>query len=193
VIQTPQGQIGHVALLFIARPNHCRRPRPPDASPAIPPHILRQWSFSAHPDPVSTRRASGLGFVAQPSNPTVFWWTTANPACRLQLWAATLHRLQSMTSSCFSCHMRPALDPAGHRVPRVRPTCLSTPRRPRKAQTFRAHSSLAPMQIKPQPAPAILGQESVYTMLSITHHSQERPSTSPRTLWFSKVKKSPNV
>jgi hypothetical protein len=41
------------------------------------------------------------------------------------------------------------------------------------------------MQIKPQPAPAILGQESVHTTLSITHHSQERSSTGPRTLWSS--------
>jgi hypothetical protein len=38
------------------------------------------------------------------------------------------------------------------------------------------------MQIKSQPAPAILGQESIHTTLSITHHSQERPSTGPRTL-----------
>jgi hypothetical protein len=29
-------------------------------------------SFSARPDPVSARRASGLGFVPQPSNPTGF-------------------------------------------------------------------------------------------------------------------------
>jgi hypothetical protein len=33
----------------------------------------------------------------------------------------------------FLSNMRPTLDPAGHRVRRVRPTCLSTPRRPRKA------------------------------------------------------------
>jgi hypothetical protein len=38
------------------------------------------------------------------------------------------------------------------------------------------------MQIKPQPAPAILSQESVHTTLSIIHHSQERPSTGPQTL-----------
>jgi hypothetical protein len=55
---------------------------------------------------------------------------------------------------------------------------------PRKAQTFHACSSPAPTQIKPQLAPAILGQE-FHTMLSITHHSQERPSTSPRMLWSS--------
>jgi hypothetical protein len=32
-------QIGHVALLFIARPRHHRRLRPPDASPAILPNV----------------------------------------------------------------------------------------------------------------------------------------------------------
>jgi hypothetical protein len=72
--------------------------------PCNPPRVRRHRSFSAHPDPVSTRRATRLGFVAQPSNPTVLWWTTANSACSLWSWAATLHRLLSMTSSCFSCH-----------------------------------------------------------------------------------------
>jgi hypothetical protein len=43
------------------------------------------------------------------------------------------------TGSCpqlrlaFLATMQPALDPASHRVARVRLTCLSTPRRPRKA------------------------------------------------------------
>jgi hypothetical protein len=32
------------------------------------------------------------------------WWIVANPVCRLRSWVATLHRLQSTTSSCFSCH-----------------------------------------------------------------------------------------
>jgi hypothetical protein len=36
-------------------------------------------------------------------NRSVLWWTAANPACRLRLWATTLHRLRSTTSSCFSC------------------------------------------------------------------------------------------
>jgi hypothetical protein len=71
----------------------------------------------------------------------------------------------------FLATMWPALDPTSHLVPQVRHTCLSTPRRPRKAQTFRARSSPAPTQIKPQPAPAILSQESVHTTLSITHHN----------------------
>jgi hypothetical protein len=34
----------------------------------------------------------------------VFWWTAANPVCRLRLWAATLHWIWSTTSPCFSCH-----------------------------------------------------------------------------------------
>jgi hypothetical protein len=51
----PQGQIGHVALLFIARPHRRRRPCPPDASPTIPPHVRRHRSFSARPDPISAR------------------------------------------------------------------------------------------------------------------------------------------
>jgi hypothetical protein len=47
--------------------------------------------------------------------------------------------------------------------------------------TFRACSSPAPTPVKPQPAPAILSQELVHTMLSITHHTRKRPSTSPQT------------
>jgi hypothetical protein len=53
---------------------------------------------------------------------------------------------------------------------------------PHMVLTFRTRSSPAPTQIKPQPAPTILGQESIYTMLSITHHTKERPCTNPRML-----------
>jgi hypothetical protein len=41
-------------------------------------------SFSTRSDPVSAHRASGLGLVAQPSTPTVLWWTSANPADSVQ-------------------------------------------------------------------------------------------------------------
>jgi hypothetical protein len=81
----------------------------------------------------------------------------------------------------------PHLIPFGHQVHRAKPTCLSTPRRPRKAKTFRVCSSLAPTQIKSQPAPVILDQESIHTMLSITHHTRERPFTGPPTLRSSKL------
>jgi hypothetical protein len=56
----------------MARPRRHRRPRPPDASRAIPPRVHRHRSFSARPNPVSARRASGLGFVDQPCNPAGF-------------------------------------------------------------------------------------------------------------------------
>jgi hypothetical protein len=86
----------------------------------------------------------------------------------------------------FALHILPVCDPHlisfGHWVHQAKPTCLSTPRRPRKAKTFRAHSSLAPTQIKPQLAPAILDQELVHTTLKVTHHTKERPSTGPQTL-----------
>jgi hypothetical protein len=49
------------------------------------------------------------------------------------------------------------------------------------ATTFHACSSPAPTRVKPQPALAILSQESVHTTLSITHHTRKRPSTGPRT------------
>jgi hypothetical protein len=49
------------------------------------------------------------------------------------------------------------------------------------ATTFRACSAPAPTLVKPQPAPAILRQESVHTMLSIAHHTRKRPSTGPQT------------
>jgi hypothetical protein len=49
------------------------------------------------------------------------------------------------------------------------------------ATTFRACFSPAPTPVKPQPAPAILSQESVHTTLSITYHTRKRPSTGPRT------------
>jgi hypothetical protein len=47
--------------------------------------------------------------------------------------------------------------------------------------TFCAYSSPALALVKPQPATAILGQESVHTTLSITHHTRKQPSTGPRT------------
>jgi hypothetical protein len=73
----------------------------------------------------------------------------------------------------------PHLIPFGHLVHRANPTFLSTPRRPCKDKTFRAYSSPAPTQIKLQPAPTILSQESVHFTLSITHHTRERPSSGP--------------
>jgi hypothetical protein len=49
---------------------------------------------------------------------------------------------------------------------------ISTPRG-LTGNDFRACSSPAPTPVKPQPAPAILSQESVHTTLSITHHTRK--------------------
>jgi hypothetical protein len=87
----------------------------------------------AHLDPVSARRASGLGFVAQPSNPTVLCEPPQTP--RADSGCEPL----PFTGSCpllrlaFLSTMLLALGPTGHRAPRDEPTCLSTPRRPCKA------------------------------------------------------------
>jgi hypothetical protein len=48
-------------------------------------------------------------------------------------------------------------------------------------ETFHTCSSPALTPVKPQPAPAILSQESVQTTLSITHHTRKRPPTGPQT------------
>jgi hypothetical protein len=127
------GQIGHVALLFIARPRRFRRPRPPDASPAIPPRVRRHRSFSTRPDPVSARRASGLDFVAQPSNPTVFGEPPQTPCAECGREPLPCTGSSPRLRLAFLATMWPAHDPTGHQAPRVRPTCLSTPWRPRKA------------------------------------------------------------
>jgi hypothetical protein len=117
----PQGQIGHVALLFIARPRRCRR-LPPQTeasrraqipSPPAKPPVLVLWLNQV------TRRFSG----EPPQTPR------ADSDCEPLPCTGSGRRLRL----AFLAIMRPALDPAGHRAPRARPTCLSTPRRPRKA------------------------------------------------------------
>jgi hypothetical protein len=77
--------------------------------------------------------------------------------------------------------MRPALDSAGHRVPRTKPTCLLHTWRPHRRRPFRTCSSPAQTPVKPQPAPTILSQDLVHTTFSITHHTRKQPSTGPRT------------
>jgi hypothetical protein len=86
-----------------------------------------------------------------------------------------------MTSSCRSCHH------AAHtwlRWPQglSNEAYLSSPHlEASPATTFRTCSSPAATPVKPRTAPAILSQESVHTMLSITHHTRKRPSTRPWT------------
>jgi hypothetical protein len=142
----------------------------PDASPAIPPRVP---CFEA------SRRARIPSLPAE-SLVLVLWLNQvtrrfcgelpqtprADSGCELHPAPTYVHDFVLLFLSPWGPH----LIPFGHRVPRAKPTCLSTPRSPRKTKTFRARSSLAPTQTKPQLALAILDQELVHTTLSITHH-----------------------
>jgi hypothetical protein len=178
-------QHGQVALLCIRRPHLCYSLRPPTQA-------LRSRRVSSGIEASRCTRIPSL--PAEP--PVLVLWpiqvtrqfcdelpqtSRADSGRELLPCTDSSRRLRL----AFLATMRPALDPAGHWVPRAEPTCLSTPWRPCNAKTFRACSSPAPMQIKPQPTPAILNQESVHTTLSITHHTRKRPSTGPQTLWTS--------
>jgi hypothetical protein len=74
-----------------------------DASLVIPTCVLRleaSWHARISSPPVEPPVL--VLWFNQVTRP-VLWWTTANPTCRLWSWAATLHRVLSTTSSCFSC------------------------------------------------------------------------------------------
>jgi hypothetical protein len=116
-------------------------------------------SLHAYPthDLAATSSRLDLGFEAQPRNRT-----------RLRL--------------AFLATMRPALDLVWPPGPSSRAYLFLHSSEATQPKTFRARSSPAPMQIKPQPAHATLDQESVHTTLSITHHTKERPSTGHRML-----------
>jgi hypothetical protein len=108
-------------------------------------------------------------------------------------WFCGSTKKPSMTSSCCSCHH------AARTWPRWPPgpsneAYLSSPHlEASSATTFGACSSPAPTPVMPQPAPAILSQESVHTMLSITHHTRKRPSTDPRTTHGPQFSSSPAI
>jgi hypothetical protein len=77
--------------------------------------------------------------------------------------------------------MRPALDPAGHWVPQTKPTSLLHTWRPHRQRPFALVLHLHQHQSSRNLHLQYFGQELVHTMLSITHHTRKRRSTSPRT------------
>jgi hypothetical protein len=113
----------------------------------------------------SANRHSWLGSHVVPTRPW-FWGST---------------KKSSMTSSCCSCHHAARTWPRWPPGPSNKAYLSSPHLEASPAMTFHACSSPAPTPFKPQPAPAILSQESVHTTLSITHHTRKRPSTGPRT------------
>jgi hypothetical protein len=147
---------------------------------ASPSSVLRSWLCGSTKEPsgflanhwkprelgvASANLHSWLGSHVVPARPW-FWGSTKKP---------------SMTSSCCSCH-HAARNWLHWTLGLSNQAYLSSPHLEASlVTTFRACSSAAPTPIKPQPAPTILSQESVHTMLSITHHTRKRPSTGPRT------------
>jgi hypothetical protein len=111
-------------------------------------------SFSTRPDPVSSRRAWGLGFVAQPRNPDIFVVNRRKPRglsaaftpIPLMTWpprrpgSTLVLRLNQEIIHDFILLFLPPCGPHlilfGHRVHRPEPTCLSTPRRPHRLRPF---------------------------------------------------------
>jgi hypothetical protein len=108
-----------------------------------------------------TEKPSSDGFVAKPPNPAYTAWP--HHAKRRARQAFHLRRPDGLLSLASFLDLATtdapapcpqlrlallapcgqlALDPVGHRVPRTKPTCLSTPLRPRKAKTFRSYFHL---------------------------------------------------
>jgi hypothetical protein len=147
---------------------------------AAPSSVLRSWLCGSTKEPsgfvVNHRKPRELGVAS--ANLHSWLGSHVIPA-RPWFWGST--KKPSMTSSCCSCHH------AARTWPRWPPgpsneAYLSSPHlEASPATTFRACSWPAQTSVKPQPAPAILSQESVHTTLSITHHTRKWPSTGPRT------------
>jgi hypothetical protein len=147
---------------------------------AAPSSVLRSWLCGSTKEPsgflvnhwkprelgvASANRHSWLGSHVVPAWPW-FWGSTKKP---------------SMTSSCCSCHHVARTWPRWPPGPSNEAYLSSPHLEASPATTFRACSSPAPTPVKPQPAPALLSQESVPTTLSITHHTRKQPSTGTRT------------
>jgi hypothetical protein len=126
------------------RPGQSDRPRRSDRP---------SWAVEPAWVAATPRWVFGLNFVAEPSNPVVFWWTTANPAnsvypppisthdlapmlSRLDLGFEALPRNCPRLRPAVLATMRPAPDSAGHRVPWTKPTCLLHTWRPHWRRPF---------------------------------------------------------
>jgi hypothetical protein len=129
--------------LAIGQPRLRRTPRPPDASHAIPPGVLRFeasrqtripslscWVFGLGFE-AQTKKPSSDGFVGKPPNPVC----SARPPAKPLDSTATVHRLdRPWLRLARLATTWPAPSPAVHLVPRTEPTCLSISRRPLKAE-----------------------------------------------------------
>jgi hypothetical protein len=129
--------------LAIGQPRLRCTPRPPDASRATPPRVLRFkasrharipslscWAFGLCFE-AQTKKPSSDGFVGKPPNPAC----SARPPAKPLDSTAIVHRLdRPRLRLAHLATMWPAPSSAVHRVPRTKPTCLSISRRPLKAE-----------------------------------------------------------
>jgi hypothetical protein len=132
-IHAPKGHFGNSRCSTIGRmPDDCTS-RSLDASLAIRMRVLR---FEA------SRRSRIPSPPAEPLVLVLWLNQVTRPFCgepRQTPRADSSREPLPCTGSCPRIHlaflatMRLALNPAGHWVPQAEPTCLSTPRRPRKA------------------------------------------------------------
>ena len=149
--------------LAIGRPRLCRTPRPPDASHAIPPRVLR-FEASRHAR-IRLRRVGPSDLVLRPKPrnrpPMVLWANHQTPRARPGLPPSLLTRPPPCTGSIVHDFVLLISPPCGpHLVPlstgSLEPSLLVSPSPggPSRLKTFRARSSPATTRTRPQPTPA---------------------------------------
>jgi hypothetical protein len=149
--------------LAIGRPHLCCTPRPPDASHAIPPRVLR-FEASRHARiPSLSCWALGLGFEAQTKKQSSddFVGKPQTPRARSGLPPNHLTRPPPCTGSIVHDFVLLLSPPCGpHLVSlstgSLEPSLLVSPSPggPSRLKTFRARSSPATTRTRPQPTPA---------------------------------------
>jgi hypothetical protein len=149
--------------LAIRRPRLCRTPRPPDASHAIPPRVLR-FEASRHARISSPSCwALGLGFEAQTKNRPLMVLCANHQTPRARSGLPPNHLTQPPPCTVSTVHdfvllISPPCGP--HLVPlstgSLEPSLLVSPSPggPSRLKTFRARSSPTTTRTRPQPTPA---------------------------------------
>jgi hypothetical protein len=149
--------------LAIGRPRLCRTPRPPDASHAISPCVLRLEASRHARIPSPSCWAFGLGFEPKPRNcpPMGFWANHQTPRARSGLPPSLLTRLPPCTGLIIHDFVLLVSPPCGpHLVPSstesLEPSLpvSPSPGGPSRLKTFRTRSSPATTRTRPQPTPA---------------------------------------
>jgi hypothetical protein len=149
--------------LAIGRPRLCRTPRPPDASHAIPPRVLR-FEASRHARiPSPSCSAFGLGLRPKPRNRPlmVLWANHQTPRARPGLPPSPLTRPPPCTGSIVHDFVFLISPPCGPHLVlpstgSLEPSLLVSPSPggPSRLNTFRARSAPATTRTRPQPTPA---------------------------------------